>query len=331
MSKYKFDFTEKLAGLKKQEEASKNYGDQRFWKYSFDPTTKKGSAIIRFLPDRIPSPDGILQPYVKYFSHWFKYHDGNNQQKYIDNCATSIGKECPVCTKNRELFKSPHESDEATARLRKRKVHNVSNILVINDPVNPDNNGKIFLWDYGPQIYSMLSRALYGPLSNDEDFVEGKDYSKDVWTPFDLFTGGNFHLRSTLKKNSDFLTYLPSEWGEKNTPIFPELDDDEREKKLDEIFTGTGNIVTKLDEWLSPSRFPLEGTVRKKLESILGAYKEDDFVEDAPKTSDTSNGEEYKTSKKTAEEKSEKVEEKTSAPRSTEMSDEDYLDNLLGD
>ena len=93
MSKYSFDFTKKLEELKKKEEESKNYGDSRFWKYTFDPNTKKGSAIIRFLPDR-PSNDAL--PFVQYFSHWFKYHDGNTYQKYIDNCATTIGKECPI-------------------------------------------------------------------------------------------------------------------------------------------------------------------------------------------------------------------------------------------
>lgn len=342
MSKYSFDFTEKLAKLKKQEESSKSFGDNRFWKLASDPKTKKGSAIIRFLPDR-PSADAL--PYVKYFSHWFNYHDGNIKQRYINNCPTTIGRNCPICTKNRELWKSPHESDLATARHRKRKIHYVSNILVISDPANPDNEGKVFLFNYGPQIYTFLSRALYGPMEDDEDYVEGKDYSDEMWVPFDLFNGGDFYLRSTQKKNSDFLTYAPSEWGDKGVPIFPDLDDEERIEKLDEIFAEKNrngvNTVSKLDEWVDPKRFPNDEEVVKKLEPIFGnnvnkyvsdSDDNDDSYDDDSSDDyyDTPSGDTPNEDVIDSEDSSEKTEKKKES-RSDEMSDEDYLDNLLGD
>lgn len=326
MGKYDFDFSRKLEEMKKKEEASKSYGDSRFWRYKFDAKTKKGSAIIRFLPDR-PSSDAL--PYVQYFSHWFQYHDGQNYQKYIDNCATTIGKECPICTKNRQLWKSPHESDVNVARKRKRKIHYISNILVIKDPNNPENEGKVFLWDYGPQIHSFLSRALYGPSPDDEDYIEDKDYSKEIWQPFNLMTGGDFYLRSTLKKNSDFLTYLPSEWSGKDSPIFPELDDNERDEQLDRLFSERDdngpNVISKLDEWLDPNRFPSDSLVKKKLFSVLGIEYEEHDEEESDEIEDTDTED---TDTEDVED-SEESDDTEDVEDSEETSDDEYLESLL--
>ena len=105
--------------------------DERFWKPTLD---KAGNsvALIRFLP----APDTDI-PWVKYHSHGFK---GDTGKWLIENCPTSIGQPCPVCESNGTLWNSGNDSDKEIARKRKRKTHYVSNILVIQDKNNPDNN-----------------------------------------------------------------------------------------------------------------------------------------------------------------------------------------------
>ncbi len=322
-SKYKFNFTQKLAEMKKKEEESKSFGDSRFWRFTFDKATMKGSAIIRFLPDR-PSDDAL--PYVNYFSHWFNYHDGSQTLVYNQNCITSIGKQCPVCTKNRKYWKSPHPEDEKIARDRKRKSHFVSNILVIKDPANPDNEGKVFLWDFGPQLASYYKRAMFGPDKDDEDFDEEKDYSSELWYPQDFFEGANFLVKSTKKKNSKFLTYTISKWADPS-PIFEGLDEDEMEEKLDEIF----KKVTPLDEWMEPDKFPSEDETRKKLACILGDdYEEPSTTDDDDDIEDPEMGGDEEVDEEKVEEKP-KVEKKKKEKKKKKeaMSDEDYIDSLV--
>ena len=43
------------------------------------------------------------------------------------------------------------ESDKQIARNQKRKLAFYSNIYVVKDPANPDNEGKVFLYKFGKQ------------------------------------------------------------------------------------------------------------------------------------------------------------------------------------
>jgi hypothetical protein len=136
-----------------------------------------GSAIIRFLPSS--DPDGV--PFVKLYTHGFK---GPGGKWYIENCPTTIGEDCPACAANGVLWNSGIESNKDIVRKRKRRLSFISNILVVSDPANPQNEGKVFLFKYGPKIFDMLVTAMQ-PEFADIDPVN----------PFDPDEGSNFHLR----------------------------------------------------------------------------------------------------------------------------------------
>lgn len=114
-----------------------NGPDERFW----EPTVDKagnGYAVIRFLP----APKGEDFPFVRVFSHGFK---GPSGSWYIENSLTTIGKQDPCSDYNTMLWNSGSEADKEQARVQKRKLHFVSNILVVKDSENPQNEGKVFL------------------------------------------------------------------------------------------------------------------------------------------------------------------------------------------
>lgn len=148
----------------------------KFWRASLDKNGN-GSAIIRFLPSA--NSDGT--PFVKIYAHGFK---GPSGRWYIENCPTTIGHECPVCEANGVLWNSGIEKDKVIVRERKRKLSFVSNVLVISDPANPENQGKVFMFKYGPRIFDKIVSAMQ-PEFEDEVAIN----------PFDLENGADFRLK----------------------------------------------------------------------------------------------------------------------------------------
>ena len=126
--------------LEKITSTESSSGDDRFWKPELDKSGN-GYAVIRFLP----APEGEDIPWVKVFSHAFQGPGG----WYIENSLTTLGKSDPVGDLNRELWNSGSDKDKEIARKQKRKLSYYSNIYVVKDPVNPQNEGKVFLFKFG--------------------------------------------------------------------------------------------------------------------------------------------------------------------------------------
>lgn len=324
VKKYKFDWKATKDKIKKEEEQKAvSFGDDRFWKLDIDKDTKKGSAIIRFLPDR----EGT--PYKKYFSHWFIYDDGNGNKKYYtEKCATTVGKPCPVCEKNRDLFNSAYESDKEVARERKRRIHYVANIEVIKDQAHEENNGKVKLFDFGPQVFDKYHTAMFGKELTDDEKKEAEDMGveikeQDLFVPCDFEEGRNFFYRSTLRDTTGkqkWNTYENSSFQPASN-IRPGLDGKEWDEAIAEIMEQT--VV--LDEWSDPQNFPHENKVQAKLGAILGNSEvsetnvepESSGTGIAPKTDDDETSEDP--------ELDEMKEEKPAH----DQDDEDFLKDLL--
>ncbi len=205
--------TTRLASMQqKLEKESKNtsYDDNRFWR--LEAKDGVGSAIIRFLP---PSPDE-QEEYVKYHRHEFKGPHG----WLIDNCPKSIGKECPICEANNQLWAEGGTENETLARLRKKKLKYVSNVLVISDPTNPDNEGKVFLFQYGPKIFEFIQEKINPPAP---EFADMKP-EEPIYV-FDFLEGCNFRLR--MRREKGYITYDKSSF---DTPTQLAETDGEMEK-----------------------------------------------------------------------------------------------------
>ena len=138
--------------------------------------SSNGFAVIRFLP----ATDGEDLPWSKYYSHGFKGKGG----WFIENSRTTLGQKDPVSEMNSELWNSGNEADKDIARQRKRRLHYVSNILVVSDPANPQNEGKVFLYKFGKKIFDKIQEAMQ-PEFADEEAIN----------PFDFWKGANFKLK----------------------------------------------------------------------------------------------------------------------------------------
>ena len=176
-------------------------GDERLWKPELDKSGN-GFAVIRFLP----APDKEEIPWAKLYTHAFQGPGG----WYIENSLTTVGGKDPVSDYNRELWNSGNESDKDVVRKQKRKLSYYSNIYVVKDPTNPQNEGKVFLFKYGKKIFDKIMEAMQ-PEFEDETPIN----------PFDFWQGANFKLK--IVKKDGFWNYDKSEFDS----VAPLLDDDD--------------------------------------------------------------------------------------------------------
>lgn len=284
MGKYQFDFTKFKEETKNADKKKGFEPDARFWKPTVD---EKGNAtaIIRFIPDTTG------EPFVKFYSHSFSYMVDGVKKYWIKNCINTFGydKGCPICKKNQEYWNSSFKSDKDIASQRKRKLNFVANILVIKNPNKPEDEGKVFLYQFGQKIYDKIKDKMF---PSDEVKALG-DY--DEYVPFDLYNGANFKLVQC--KQGEYPNYDKSEFAKQSA-----LGND---KQLDTIMEKTNT----LSEFVADDKFPTNDEVIKIIGSILGISS---TVKDEPKEEILLN-----------EDESEDIEDITSSKIVDDESDED--------
>jgi hypothetical protein len=233
--------TEKLVKqVEKMSTTSNNGADERLWKPEMDKTGV-GSAVIRFLP----APDGEEVPWAKMYSHAFQGNGG----WYIENSLTTIGQKDPVSEYNRGLWNSGNEKDKETVRKQKRKLSYYSNIYVVKDPANPQNEGKVFLFKYGKKIFDKILNAMQ-PEFDDEDPIN----------PFDFWQGANFKLK--IVKKDGYWNYDKSEFDR----VAPLLDDDDALEAL-------WKKEYSLSAITSPDQFKSYEDLERRMNNVLGLSK----------------------------------------------------------
>ncbi len=209
--------------------ASKWEKDERFW----TPTLNKdgvGSALIRFMP----SPPNEDSPFVKIFEHAFKGPGG----WYIEKSLTTFQEADPLTELNSQLWETGIEADRKRASSQKRNLRYISNVLVINDPANPDNNGKVFLYKYGKKIQEKIQQKLSPPFADDESV-----------NPFDPFEGVNFKVR--IRRVDGFPNYDNCDFDSKRTPLAKTEVDMEKLWKSCYSLTGLLDKENPKNEWKS--------------------------------------------------------------------------------
>lgn len=223
--------------LEKISSTESSTGDDRFWKPELDKSGN-GYAVIRFLP----APEGEDIPWVKVFSHAFQGPGG----WYIENSLTTLGKSDPVGDLNRELWNSGSDKDKEIARKQKRKLSYYSNIYVVKDPVNPQNEGKVFLFKFGKKIFDKIMGAMQ-PEFEDESPVN----------PFDLWQGADFKLK--IMKKDGYWNYDKSEFASAGT--LGNFDDSE----LESLYKKEHSLSAFTD----PSNFKTYEDLEKRMNLVL--------------------------------------------------------------
>lgn len=230
--------TKAIESVNSSTEGSKD--DDRFWQATVDKAGN-GFATIRFLP--APGVDGDdALPWIRTFNHGFQGPGG----WLIDNCLTTLNQKCPVCEHNSGLWNSGIEANKEIARKQKRRLSYVANIMVVSDPSNPDNDGKIKLFKFGKKIFDKISEAM-NPEFADESPLN----------PFDMWKGANFKLK--IRNVEGYRNYDKSEFASPSAIS----DDDE---KLEKIWKSEYS----LKEFLDAKNFKSYDLIKARLDKVLG-------------------------------------------------------------
>lgn len=229
--------------LQAEVEKKAEYGakDVSYWQPTVDKAGN-GFAIIRFLPE----PANEALPFVKLFTHAFK---GPTGKWFIENSRTTIGESDPVSEYNSELWAVSEDDDSPTrkqARDQKRKLTYISNIYVIKDSGNPENEGKVFRYKYGKKIYDKINAKMFPEFEGDAKF-----------NPFDLWEGADFKVK--IRQVAGFRNYDASEFAAP-APLFK--DDDAMEAVWQKCYP--------LAELIAPDKFKSYEELKAQLTKVLG-------------------------------------------------------------
>ena len=295
--------TEKLVKqVEKMSTTANNSVDDRLWRPVMDKTGV-GSAIIRFLP----APEGEELPWTKMYTHAFQ---GPGSSWYIENSLTTIGQKDPVSEYNRTLWNSGNEKDKETVRKQKRKLSYYSNIYVVKDPANPQNEGKVFLFKYGKKIFDKILNAMQ-PEFDDEDPIN----------PFDFWQGANFKLK--IVKKDGYWNYDKSEFDR----VAPLLDDDDA---LEAIWKKEYSLsaITASDQFKSYE------DLERRMNNVLGLNKTSSPTQSRAVVEQEDEYESYSAPVSREERVMEELEESYSRSKSPSLpkisqDDEDEIDDTL--
>ena len=225
-----------------------NRKDERFWQATVDKAGN-GFAVIRFLPES----NGEDLPWVRLFSHGFQGPGG----WYIENSLTTLNQKDPCGEINSKLWNNGTDTGKEQARKQKRRLQYISNIYVVKDSGNPENEGKVFLYKFGKKIFDKCNEAMQ-PAFEDETPIN----------PFDFYTGADFKLK--IRKVEGYRNYDKSEFDSQSE--FLDGDDDELET--------VWNKQHSLQEFVAPDQFKSYAELETRLVRVLGL----DGSVSAPKT-----------------------------------------------
>ena len=220
--------------------SSKSYSDPnagKFWKPTRDKAGN-GFAVIRFLP----ASKGEEMPFVRIWDHGFQ---GPTGLWYIENSLTTLNQDDPVSEFNSKLWNSGVEADKEQARKQKRRLKYTANVYIVKDPGNTENEGKVFMYQFGKKIFDKLN-DLMNPTFEDEEPTN----------PFDLWEGANFRLK--IRQFEGYPNYDKSEFD----PATPLSEDD---AELERVW----GEQHPLQELVSEGNFKSYSELKTKLYRVL--------------------------------------------------------------
>ena len=208
-------------------------------------TTPGHTYTVRLLPY-------AADPKNTFFHFYNQRWVSNSTGQYVQTLSpTTFGERDPISEARFKDLRVGSEEDKERAQAIKRMEKWLVNVYVVDDPQNPDNNGKVKLLRYGKQLHKIITEA-----------IEGEDAEEFGARIFDLGSdGASFKVK--CEQQGDYPTYVSSRFTTAGkidlsedkqkeiydsvfdlTKVFPLKSYDELVKMLDEhYYTGTNNTA----------------------------------------------------------------------------------------
>ena len=130
--------------------------------------------LVRILPFLKEGPSGTSKTFAfRRQYRWSEVIPGQKKPKwhYVTSASTE-GASCPINEWRNKFMEMVEDKDERKRVLGplSQNISHVCNVLVVDDPVNPKNNGKVMLLSLGKVLWELVENALKGKL--DDEFSE---------------------------------------------------------------------------------------------------------------------------------------------------------------
>ena len=250
--------------------------DDKLWvKATYDKEEQSSDISLVFLPALNEAGDG----FEEISSLWYRqYSAENNGVYYIAESRKMMGAEYEDAMQEFKGFtyKNGNKMIEAFGQSIKLNKRHIYNVFVVDDPANPENNGRVCLFQCPSSVHEMI-----------KDKVKAKENVLDPFNPT------VFHLK--LRPSGQISTYETSETehktvkevfgtekalGEvlKKTNSIEALKDEKHyrtyQQTVDRLIKFLGSKMVKMLEdegWTNPVKFPAEIPVSDGSEAPLTA------------------------------------------------------------
>lgn len=138
-------------------------------------------------------------------------------------CPSTFDQKCPIDAFYLSTYRNGSEAQKLAAKPLSRKENWLVNAYIIDDPVNPDNNGQVKLIRYGRELAKIIESAL-----------QGDDAEEIGASAFDVAQGCTLRIKCEARTEkrggvgSSFVTYASSKF-------LKQSDLDLTEEEIDEI------------------------------------------------------------------------------------------------
>jgi hypothetical protein len=158
-------------------------------------TTPGNTYTVRLLPYS-PDPKNTFFHYTNF--GWVSFATG----QYVQALSpTTFGERDPIAEERYRLLRMGNEEEQEKAKSIRRSDKYLVNVYVIDDPTNPDNNGKVKILRYGKQLHKIIMEAIEGE--------DAEEYGPRI---FDLGSNGvNFKIK--CETQGDYPTYVSSRFA----------------------------------------------------------------------------------------------------------------------
>jgi hypothetical protein len=199
------------SALVKQDNSNSSYRD--ILRMESDKT-----YVVRLLPN-VKDPS---KTFFHYYQHSFNSFATGKFMSLVS--PTSFGERDPISELKYKMLRSGSEEEKKKAGSLVWSERWLVNAYVIDDPSNPENNGKVKIIQFGKQLYKIIMRAIDGD--------DAEDLGPRV---FSLKEDG-VNLKIVCETQGGYKTYVSSKFS------MPKAIDGVNAKNIDEILNSAHDL-----------------------------------------------------------------------------------------
>lgn len=148
--------------------------------------------VLRLIPN-------VKNPEATFFHHYVHGWRSFSTGQYVSALSLQTYKKRDPIAENRyRLIKLGNDEEKSKADAVKRQEYWAINVYVVDDPVNPENNGKIKILRCGRQLYKIIESAMSGE--------DSEEFGSRI---FELQNAG-CNLKIKAEKQGEYTVYTAS-------------------------------------------------------------------------------------------------------------------------